>query len=122
MSDNGPSFQDLQDFEKKRCDGPFLFSDYWASVLNLKGIVNLESLSSVGMSLESFRKFLNRPSAGLPRFGYLILYSLLKPFLVVFSLFRRLLGLKRTNRCGSIPERGGWPTCTRASTSSRRGS
>ena len=94
MSDNGPSFQDLQDFEKKKCDGPFLFSDYWASVLNLKGIVNLESLSSVGMSLESFRKFLNRPSAGLPRFGYLILYSLLKPFLVIYSLFRRLLGRK----------------------------
>ena len=94
MSDNGPSFQDLQDFEKKGCDGPFLFSDYWASVLNLKDIVNLESLSSVGMSLESFRKFLNRPAAGLPRFGYLILYSLLKPFLVLFGLLRKLFGLK----------------------------
>jgi hypothetical protein len=94
MSDDRPSFQDLQDFEEKRCDGPFLFSDYWASVLNLKDIVNLESLSSIGMSLESFRKFLNRPSAGLPRFGYLILYSLLKPFLVLFGLIRKLLGIK----------------------------
>jgi hypothetical protein len=87
-----PSFQDLQEFEQKRCDGPFLFSDYWASVLNLKDIVNQESTTSVGMSLESFRKFLNRPEAGLPRFGYLILYSLLKPFLVLYGLFSRLLG------------------------------
>jgi hypothetical protein len=94
MRDNGPSFQDLQDFEEKGCDGPFLFSDYWASVLNLKDIVNLEYLTSIGMSMESFRKFLNRPAGGLPRFGYLILYSLLKPFLVLFGLLRRLVGLK----------------------------
>lgn len=88
----GVSFQDLQDFEERKCDGPFLFSDYWASILNLKDIVNQESTSSVGMSLESFRKFLNRPSAGLPRFGYLILYSLLKPFLVLYGLILRLIG------------------------------
>ena len=92
--DDGPSFQDLQDFEQKKCDGPFLFSDYWASVLNLKDIVNVESLSSIGVSLEAFRKFLNRPSAGLPRFGYLILYSLLKPFLVLYGLVRKLMGAK----------------------------
>jgi hypothetical protein len=98
MEDRGLSFQDLQDFEKKNFDGPFLFSDYWASVLNLKDIVNLESLSTVGVSLEAFRKFLNRPSAGLPRFGYLILYVLLKPFLVLYGLLKRLVGLKSTEQ------------------------
>jgi hypothetical protein len=94
MEDKELSFQDFQDFERKHFDGPFLFSDYWASVLNLRGIVNLETLSTVGVSLEAFRKFLNRPSAGLPRFGYLILYVLLKPFLVLYSLLRQLVGVK----------------------------
>ncbi len=93
--DQRPTFQELQDFEERRCDGPFLFVDYWASVLNLKHVVNLECLSSIGMSLESFRKFLNRPSAGLPRFGYLILYSLLKPLLIVCGLVRKLAGRGR---------------------------
>ena len=94
--DRGPSFHELQDFEQKRCDGPFLFCDYWASVLNLTDIVNLESLSSIGVSLEAFRKFLNRPAAALPRFGYLMLYSLLKPFLVLYGLLRKLMGVKAT--------------------------
>jgi hypothetical protein len=104
MNDSGLSFHELQDFEQKSCDGPFLFSDYWASVLNLKDIVNLESLSSVGMSLVAFRKFLNRPSAGVPRFGYLILYSLLKPFLVLYSLLRRLGGAKPPDKAEPLDE------------------
>jgi hypothetical protein len=103
-----PSFDDLQYLEGKKCDGPFLFCDYWASVLNLKDIVNQESLSSVGVSLEAFRKFLNRPSAGLPRFGYLMLYSLLKPFILLLDVLRRAFGLrpreKRAERDSSMSE------------------
>ena len=75
-------------------DGPFLFCDYWASVLNLKEIVNLQSLSAAGLSLEIFRKILNRPSAGLPRLGYYILASLLKPFAVMYRAVLRLAGCK----------------------------
>jgi len=75
-------------------DGPFLFCDYWASVLNLKDIVNLGSLSVAGLSLEVFRKILNRPSAGLPRLGYYILYSVLSPFIMIWRGVRRLGGSK----------------------------
>jgi len=76
-------------------DGPFLFCDYWASVLNLKDIVNLGSLSAAGLSLEVFRKILNRPSAGLPRLGYFILYSLLRPFIMIPKGVLRLAGRRR---------------------------
>jgi hypothetical protein len=66
-----------------RYDGPFLFCDYWASVLNLRDIVNLEALSQAGMSLELLRKILNRPSAALPRLGYYMLSPVLKPLQVI---------------------------------------
>ena len=82
------------DDKAKGFDGPYLFCDYWASVLNLKGIVNLRSLSVAGLSLEVFRKILNRPSAGLPRLGYYILSSLLKPFIIVYRGVLRLAGRK----------------------------
>ena len=39
--------------DRKDFDGPFLFCDYWASVLNLKDIVNLESLSVTAFRLRS---------------------------------------------------------------------
>ena len=80
--------------DRKDFDGPFLFCDYWASVLNLKDIVNLESLSVTGLSLEVFRKILNRPAAGLPKLGYYIVSSLFKPLLVLSRLFSRLVGVR----------------------------
>jgi len=76
-------------------DGPYLFCDYWASVLNLQDIVNLGSLSTAGLSLEIFRKILNRPSAGLPRLGYYILYSILKPFILIYQGAMKLVGRRR---------------------------
>ena len=76
-------------------DGPFLFCDYWASVLNLKDIVNLPTLSAAGLSLEVFRKILNRPAAALPRFGYLILASLMTPFVALYRASLRLAGVRR---------------------------
>ncbi len=86
--------EDALDESRRGFDGPFQFCDYWASVLNLKDIVNAGSLSAAGLSLEVFRKILNRPSAGLPRFGYYILYSLLKPFILICSGILRLCGRK----------------------------
>jgi hypothetical protein len=79
-------------------DGPFLFCDYWASVLELDGIVNLKAMSQAGLSLEIFRKILNRPSAGLPRLGYYILATLLKPLVIavrgILHLVRRKPGAR----------------------------
>ena len=77
-------------------DGPFVFCDYWASVLNLKDIVNLDALTRMGLSLEGFRKILNRPAAALPKLGYFLLASLLKPFVVLFFAILRLFGYCRT--------------------------
>jgi hypothetical protein len=73
-------------------EGPFLFCDYWASVLELGGIVNDRALSRMGLSLEIFRKILDRPSAGLPRLGYFILATLLKPVIVLARVVLRLAG------------------------------
>jgi hypothetical protein len=89
------SFDEVSGESAGDFDGPFLFCDYWASVLNLKEIVNLQSLSAAGLSLEIFRKILNRPSAGLPRLGYYILATLAKPFVVLFHGVLRLAGRRR---------------------------
>ena len=77
-------------------DGPFLFCDYWASVLELDGIVNDKALSRMGLSLEVFRKILNRPSAGLPRLGYFMLATLLKPVIVLARALLRLAGRRHS--------------------------
>ncbi len=95
---NRGSFDTVAESESKRFDGPFLFCDYWASVLNLRDIVNLQSLSEAGLSLELFRKILNRPAAALPRFGYLILASLFKPFTALFFALLKVAGFRRKVR------------------------
>ena len=92
------SFDTVQESGDRDFDGPFLFCDYWASVLNLRDIVNLEALDKTGSSLELFRKILNRPAAGLPKLGYFILSSLLKPFTVIFRGIRRLIRGKKKVR------------------------
>ena len=89
ITDAGPEPND------RGFDGPYPFCDYWASVLNLQDVVNLGSLSATGLSLEVFRKILNRPSAGLPRLGYYILYSILKPFFMICQGVMKLAGRKR---------------------------
>jgi hypothetical protein len=60
--------------------------------------VNEKALSRVGLSLEIFRKILNRPSAGLPRLGYFMLATLLKPFIVLTRAILRLVGWRRQSR------------------------
>lgn len=78
---------------ERQFEGPFLFCDYWASVLNLRDIVNLRALSSTGLSLEAFRKILNRPSARMPRLGFFVLVSLVRPWLVIWRRLARAMGL-----------------------------
>lgn len=80
--------------EPRDFQGPFLFCDYWASVLNLRDIVNLRSLSTVGLSLEVFRKIINRPAAGLPRLGFYIIWSLVRPWLAVWRHLVRAAKMK----------------------------
>jgi hypothetical protein len=71
---------------RRRFEGPFLFCDYWASVLNLREIVNLSALSATGLSLEVYRKILNRPAAGLHRLGFYIVKALVTPWLALWRL------------------------------------
>jgi hypothetical protein len=92
------SFKSGSDSGYPGVDGPFLFCDYWASVLNLRDIVNLKSLSEAGLSLELFRKILNRPSAALPRFGYFILASITTPFVALFRGILRIAGIRKKQR------------------------
>jgi hypothetical protein len=80
-------------YAERGFEGPFLFCDYWASVLNLRDIVNLRALSSTGLSLEVFRKILNRPSASMPRLGFYVIGSLIGPWLALWRLLVRTLGL-----------------------------
>ncbi len=79
-------------------DGPFLFCDYWASVLGLKQIVNPYILSGTGLSLEIFRKTLNRPEAALPKLGYFLLSIVLKPVALGFFGILRLFGYHRKTK------------------------
>jgi hypothetical protein len=87
------AFDTISEERTDTFDGPFLFCDYWASVLNLRDIVNLPALSAAGLSLEVFRKILNRPAAALPRFGYLILASLMTPFAALYRASLRSAGI-----------------------------
>jgi hypothetical protein len=89
-----PSQESGRAAPERNFQGPFLFCDYWASVLNLRDIVNLRALSSTKLSLEVFRKILNRPSAGLPRLGFYVIGSLVRPWLALWRWLVRLVGIK----------------------------
>ena len=75
-------------------DGPFPFCDYWASVLDLRDVINLKALSGTGLSLEVFRKILNRPQTRFPRLGFVILGTLVSPWLALARWALRITGLK----------------------------
>lgn len=94
----------MVDLEGNRCeysfDGPFLFCDYWASVLGLRQIVNPHILRDAGLSLEIFRKTLNRPEAALPKLGYFLLSMIIKPILFVFFGMLRIFGYRRERQRG----------------------
>jgi hypothetical protein len=67
-----------------------LYSDYWASVLGMPGIVN-EKLEKRGLiNLNIFRTCLNRPSTRLPGVGYSLLLLLLGPVLIPYRMLQRI--------------------------------
>ena len=67
-----------------------LYSDYWASVLGMRGIVS-ESVQRRGfVDLDVFRSCLNRPETRLPGFGYYLLVLLLGPVLIPYRMIQRM--------------------------------
>jgi len=83
-----------RDSAERDFEGPFIFCDYWASVLNLRDVVNLKALSATGLSLEVFRKVLNRPETRIPRLGFFIMSSLVRPWLALWRLLLKAMRLK----------------------------
>jgi hypothetical protein len=72
--------------------GPFLYCDYWASVLNLRGVVSAASLGDGRLNLGHFRRAVDRPRTRLPRLRYYIFafvfFPVLLPYRVVYDVMR----------------------------------
>lgn len=70
--------------------GPFLFVDYWASVLRLEGATPEEHVRLGFVDRSLFRVGLDRPDLELPRLRQYVWFFFLGPFLLPFRAFRRL--------------------------------
>ncbi|MFQ5689191.1 MAG: hypothetical protein ACE5HQ_02840 [Gemmatimonadota bacterium] len=70
--------------------GPFLFVDYWASVLRLDGVVPQAHVDGDLLHRALFRAGLDRPDLEIPRLRYYLALFLVGPLLVPFRFFRRL--------------------------------
>ncbi len=67
-----------------------LYTDYWASVLGIRGIVHEAVLRRGMVDLDVFRTCLNRPRTRLPGFGYYVLVLLLGPVLIPYRMIQRI--------------------------------
>jgi len=76
--------------------GPFVFCDYWATVLGLKSVLNEKLIGSGLVSPEVFKKGLDRPMAKLPKFKYYLLAFILGPGLIPYKVVIDLLVLIRS--------------------------
>ncbi len=70
--------------------GPFLYCDYWASVLGLRGLVNPRLLKRGAISLGQFKNGLDRPQAGLPKLRYYLITFLAGPLFLTYHLAAQL--------------------------------
>ncbi len=70
--------------------GPFLYCDYWASVLGLKGLLNPGILERGRISLGLFRNGLDRPQAHLPKLRYYLITFLAGPLFLTYHLVAQL--------------------------------
>lgn len=70
--------------------GPFLFADYWASVLGLEGVIPDRHLKNRWVDRALYRLGLDRPDLEIPRTRSYLILSLIGPFLFPFRSFRRL--------------------------------
>jgi hypothetical protein len=71
-------------------NGPYLYCDYWASVLGLRGLVNPELLERGAISLRLFKNGLDRPQARLPKLRYYLITFLAGPLFVTSHLVAQL--------------------------------
>lgn len=81
--------------------GPHLFVDYWANVLNLRGIVREHQVRDGLIDPTLFRAGLDRPDFQVPRLRFYILLFLIGPLLFPLRSFRRL-GRYRMRLLGPI--------------------
>lgn len=82
--------------------GPFVFCDYWASVLGLKSVMNGHLLNRGLVSLEIFKRGLDRPRAKLPKFKYYLLAFILGPGMIPYKLAIDLAVLLRSKTRGKV--------------------
>jgi len=70
--------------------GPFLFTDYWASVLRFEGDEDDDRERAGLVDQALFRLGIDRPDLELPSLRYYLILFLAGPFLMPFRFFRRL--------------------------------
>ncbi len=85
--------------------GPFVFCDYWASVLGLRNVLSRGLLGKGLVSLEVFKKGLDRPSAKLPKFKYYLLAFLLGPGMIPYKVVVDLIVLIKSKSRGRVMSR-----------------
>jgi hypothetical protein len=73
-----------------RYNGPYLYCDYWASVLGLRGLLNPRLVDRQSISLDLFRNGLDRPRARLPKLRYYLITFLAGPLFVTSHLVAQL--------------------------------
>jgi len=71
-------------------NGPFLYCDYWASVLGLRGLMNPRLLERGSISLGLFKNGLDRPQARLPKLRYYLVTFLAGPLFLTYHLAAQL--------------------------------
>jgi hypothetical protein len=87
--DTGPTGSLVQWLQEQRLlRGPFLFMDYWASVLGMDGVVPEKHNGLRSRAL--FRLGVDRPEFDLPRLRHYLLLFLIGPLLLPFRKFRRM--------------------------------
>ena len=70
--------------------GPFLFVDYWTSVLGLRGRLRRTHVESGWVDPALFRLGLDRPDLEVPRLRFYFFLFLMGPLVLPFRAFRRL--------------------------------
>ncbi len=75
--------------------GPYAFCDYWASVLKLTNVVGERLLSAGYVSMDLFRRGLDRPTAKVPKLRYYFLAFMLGPGMVPYKIALSLAMLFR---------------------------
>lgn len=76
--------------EQELLRGPFLFTDYWASVLRFENEEDKERENAGLVDRALFRLGIDRPDLELPSLRYYLILFFAGPFLVPFRFFRRL--------------------------------